>query len=180
LTCEAFGGRTVESKVTELAGKIGERITFRRFHIEPCDPRNERIFTYLHGTRIGVLAKLTSGEAAAFDSEHIRALGKDIAMQVAASSPIAVSRDTIDAEVLAKEREIYLTQAQSSGKPEKIWDKIVEGKLSKFYKEFVLVEQQYIRNTEISVSDRIKQVEKECGSAVTVVSFVRYELGTVQ
>ena len=98
-------------------------------------------------------------------------------MQVAAANPIAVSKEKIPAEVMAKEREIYQTQAQNSGKPEKIWDKIIDGKVAKFCKEFCLVEQEYIRDTTISVSARIEQTEKEIGAKIAVVSFLRWELG---
>jgi elongation factor Ts len=98
-------------------------------------------------------------------------------MQVAAANPIAPYRDSIPAEVIAKEKEIYFTQAQTSGKPEKIWDKIVEGKLLKFYQETVLTEQAFIRDPNITVTDRIKAVEKETVSTIKVISFARLELG---
>jgi elongation factor Ts len=90
---------------------------------------------------------------------------------------MAVKSDGLPQELVAKEKEIYLTQAQSSGKPEKIWDRIVEGKLSKFYKEVVLLDQAFIREPDISVTDRIKQTEKETGCSISVVAFGRYELG---
>ena len=98
-------------------------------------------------------------------------------MQVAALNPLAVDRDHIDPEVLAKEKEIYFTQAQSSGKPEKIWDKIVEGKMTKFFQEMTLLEQLFVKNQEINVAGRIKEAEKAVGGAIKIDEFVRFELG---
>ncbi len=178
LSSESMNNQTVEKRLLELTGKIGERITFRRFHIEKTGD-NERVYSYVHGAgRIGVLAKLSSDNPAALGSEPAALLGKDVAMQVAAANPIAANRDAIPEDAVTKEREIYLTQAQNSGKPEKIWDRIVEGKLSKFYEQVVLVEQPFIKEPDNSVTDRIKQAAKEAGAELNVVSFVRYELGS--
>jgi elongation factor Ts len=178
LSAPAFGGRTVADRVTELVGKIGENIGLRRFALVNVDKARERIFSYVHGNgRIGVVVRMSSANAAALASDAASGLGKDLAMQVAASNPIAVDRTKISAEVIAKEREIYMSQAQASGRPDKVWEKIVEGKLAKFYQESALVEQPYIREPGITVADRIKQAEKEAGAALVVESFVRYELG---
>jgi elongation factor Ts len=169
---------TVEARVTELMGKIGENLSFRRCRKIDMNPATERIATYIHGKgKIGVMVKMSVDSSAALASEAVGLLGKDLAMQVAAANPIAPNRDSIPADVIAKEKEIYFTQAQTSGKPEKIWDKIVEGKLVKFYQEMVLTEQAFIRDPNITVTDRIKAVEKETASAIKVISFVRLELG---
>jgi elongation factor Ts len=171
-------GVTVETRVTELIAKIGENLSFRRYRKMDADPACERIVTYNHGQgKIGVAVKLKVDDAAALASEAVALLGKDLAMQVAAANPIAANRENIPAATIEKEKEIYFTQAQTSGKPEKIWDKIVEGKLVKFYQETVLVEQGFIRDPETPVTERIKAAEKECGAAIKVVSFVRLELG---
>jgi elongation factor Ts len=122
--------------------------------------------------------KMSIDPPSALAHEAIGLLGKDLAMQVAAANPIAPDRQSIPADVIAKEKEIYFTQVQSSGKPEKIWEKIVEGKLVKFYQEAVLIEQPFIRDPNTSVTDRIKGVEKEVNAKVKVVYFVRLELGT--
>lgn len=181
LTCPEFSGLSVDGKLTELISKIGENITFKRFIIEKIDPSKERLFSYIHGEgRIGVMCKLTSDKPETLASSAASALGKDLAMQVAASNPIAIDRERMSkdfASVLEKEKEIYFTQAQTSGKPEKIWPKIVEGKLDKFFKESALCEQPFIKEPERSVLDRIKDAEKEASSTFTVVSFTRYELG---
>jgi len=176
LTSPLFGGLSVEARLTELIGKIGENITFRRYKKIDVNPAEERIFSYLHGNgRIGVLVKLKADKA--LDSEAMASLGKDLAMQVAAANPIAVDRDSVSSEVVAKEKEIYQTQAQSSGKPEKIWSKIVDGKLEKFFQEFTLIEQAYIRNPDVNIKSRIQETEKETGANIKVLSFVRLELG---
>ena len=177
LTSPAFGGRTVEERLLELTAKIGERISFRRFHIDR-PAADERVFTYVHGGgRIGIVLVLKSTNPAVLASEAGLALGKDCAMQVAAANPMAVSREAIPADVVAKEREIYFTQAQNSGKPEKVWDRIVEGKLAKFYEQAVITEQPYIKEPAIKVAARIKQVEGDSGARISVRAFVRYELG---
>ncbi|NLW32736.1 MAG: elongation factor Ts, partial [Fibrobacter sp.] len=155
-----FDGVTIENRVTELIGKIGEKITFRRYRKIDADPQTERIFSYLHGNgKIGVLVKLFAESPETLDSENMAVLGKDIAMQIAAANPMAVDRSSISSDIIAKEKEIYYTQAKSSGKPEKIWDKIIEGKLAKFYQEVALVEQPFIRTPDISVTDRINETE---------------------
>lgn len=176
LTSPMFGGQSVESRLTELIGKIGENITFRRYRKMDINPANERLFSYLHGNgKIGVLVKVSADKE--LDSQAMADLGKDLAMQVAAANPIAADRENIPADVVNKEKEIYFTQAQSSGKPEKIWDKIVEGKLTKFYQEVVLTEQAFIKTPDISVTDRIKETEKQTGAKIKVLDFVRLELG---
>ena len=171
-----LGGQTVENRLTELIGKIGENITFRRYYKMDAEAGRERIFSYVHGNgKIGVLVKLAA--SVGLDNEALAALGKDLAMQVAALNPLAVDRDHIPPAVLEKEREIYLTQAQGSGKPEKIWDKIVEGKMTKFFQEMTLLEQLFVKNQDISVGERIKETEQAVGTTITVKEFVRFELG---
>ena len=179
LTSPMFGGQSVESRLTELIGKIGENITFRRYRKMDVNPASERLFSYLHGNgKIGVLVKLSADKE--LDSQAMADLGKDLSMQVAAANPIAANRENIPADVVNKEKEIYFTQAQSSGKPEKIWDKIVEGKLTKFYQEVVLTEQAFIKTPDISVTDRIKETEKQTGAKINVIDFVRFELCAVE
>lgn len=178
LTSPLFDGQTVESKTLEIVGKIGEKISPRRFKIVTVDPSKERSFTYIHGNgKIGVVVTLEADKMDVLDSPAVAELGKDMAMQVAASKPSAISRDKVAEEVAAKEKEIYLSQAQSSGKPEKIWEKIVEGKMNKFFKQVALVEQEFIKDTDISVGKKIEQVEKESDVKLTINSFIRFELG---
>jgi elongation factor Ts len=176
LVCPEFGGISVDARITELIGKIGENIAFRRYLKMDADPAKQAIYSYVHGAgKIGVLVKLSA--TAGLGSEALASLGKDLAMQVAALNPLAVDGSSVPADVLAKEKEIYVTQAQTSGKPEKIWDKIVEGKMAKFFQEMTLLGQAFVKNQEISCGDRVKEAEKLVGGSITVESFVRYELG---
>jgi elongation factor Ts len=181
LKSPVLGGKSIQERIEELIAKIGENMTFRRFHLEQVDSGKERLFTYVHGEgRIGVLVKLASDKPAALASEAVAQLGKDLSMQIAASNPRAIDRERMKrdfASAIEKEKEIYFTQAQNSGKPEKVWEKIVEGKLDKFFKESTLLEQPYIRDPEKSVTDRIALAEKETGAKLTVVFFTRFELG---
>ena len=178
LTSPLFADQTVEAKILEIIGKIGEKISFRRFKLISVDQSKERAFSYIHGNgKIGVIVIVTVDNSELLDSPAIADLGKDLAMQVAASKPVAVNRESVPQEITEKEKEIFLSQVKSSGKPEKIWDKIVDGKLNKFFRQASLIEQEFIKDTDITVTDRIKQVEKENELTVTVSSFVRFELG---
>jgi elongation factor Ts len=181
LTSPAFGGQTVDARILELVAKIGEKITLRRFRVLTADQANEKIFSYVHGEgRIGVLIKLTCDNVPAISSPAYAELGKDLAMQIAAANPMGIDKKSIDADfasLVEKEKEIYFTQAQTSGKPEKVWPKIVEGKLEKFYKESALAQQAFIRDPERSVTDRIGDAEKAVAGKISVVSFIRFELG---
>jgi elongation factor Ts len=149
--------------------------------LECVDPAKERLFTYIHGEgRIGVLIKVASDKSEALGSDAVSLLGKDLSMQIAASNPMAIDRERMTHDMAAtieKEKEIYFTQAQTSGKPEKVWPKIVEGKLDKFFKESTLLDQPFIRDPEKNVIERIAAAEKEVSAKLTVMSFVRYELG---
>jgi elongation factor Ts len=98
-------------------------------------------------------------------------------MQIAALKPMAVTRENMPKEIIEKEKEIYLSQVKSSGKPEKIWDRIVDGKLNKFFKQASLLEQEFIKDSNSTVTDRIKLVEKENEIKINASSFVRFELG---
>jgi elongation factor Ts len=174
-----FGNMTIANKVTELIGKIGEKISFRRYRKMVADGVKQKIFTYTHGNgKIGVAVKLTADKADAINSEDFATLGKDIAMQIAAANPMAANVNDIPESLIAKEKEIYYTQAQTSGKPEKIWDKIVDGKLEKFFQEVVLVQQAFIKNPDLTITARINEVEKLTGAKIGVDSFFRIELGT--
>jgi elongation factor Ts len=178
LTSPAFAGRSVSERISDLIGKIGENISFRRFSILSFDPLKHRCFSYLHHNgKIGVLLKLSVSGAEALNHDAVEELGKDLCLQVTAANPAAVGRADIPADIVAKEKEIYYSQAQTSGRPENVWDKIVEGKMTRFYKDSTLNEQEYIRDAAMSVNDRIKQAETKSGGKLSIESFIRYELG---
>ena len=153
----------VEARRNALVQKIGENISIRRF---VCFETEGRIAIYLHGNRIGVMVDYTGGD---------ELLGKDIAMHIAAANPLFLSRETVTADILERERAVYEAQAKESGKPAAVIGKIVEGKLEKFYTDSCLMEQVYIKDPDGKL--KIKDLLKKAGENITLNRFVRYQLG---
>jgi elongation factor Ts len=110
-------------------------------------------------------------------TDDFQTLGRDVAMQVAAASPIVVGRDDIPEADLERERDIFKNQALKSGKPEKVIDKIIEGKLEKFYSESVLLEQSFIKDDKLVVGDLLKEIIGKLGENIIIKRFVRFQLG---
>lgn len=137
-----------------------------------------QIQSYIHaGGKIGVLIEVNCETDFSGKTQDFTDFVKNMAMQIAATSPIAIDRESISPEVLAKEREIYLTQAKESGKPEKVWEKIVEGKVTKFYSEACLLEQPYVKNSDIKVQDVLNELIAKTGENIIIRRFIRYQLG---
>jgi len=135
------------------------------------------IGSYIHmDGRIGVLLELNSETDFVARSEEFRRLHKDLCMQVCATNPLAVRREDIDEKIIEREKRIAAEQAD--GKPEHIVEKIVAGKLEKFYEEAVLLEQKFIKDDSITVGDLVKQVAGKFGENISVKRFVRFELGS--
>ena len=153
-------GATVETRRVALVQKIGENITIRRFARQTA---TGRLASYVHGARIGVLVDVTGGQAT---------LGKDLAMHVAASKPMAVSREQVPAEVVAKERTIAAARAAESGKPANIVDKMVEGAVAKFLVEVTLLAQPFVKG---DGKGTVEQLVK--GQGAVVNGFVLYVVG---
>jgi len=170
-------GGTVASGLTDLVAKIGENITLRR--VEHLVVDDGVVASYMHGAvrsglgRIGVIVALESTG----DGDKLAELGHRLAMHIAAASPQWVSPEAVDADALAREREILADQARGSGKPEEIVQKMVDGRLRKFYEEVALTEQTYVIDGETKVSKAIDAVTEEIGAPVTVKGFVRFALG---
>jgi len=157
--CPLASGDTIEARRVALVQKIGENITLRRFaRVEA----QGRVASYVHGSRIGVLVDYTGGN---------EALGKDLAMHIAATKPVAVSREQVPADVVAKEREIAAARAAESGKPANIVEKMVEGAVAKFLAEVTLLPQPFVKNDKQSVADLVK------GQGARVNGFVLYVVG---
>ncbi|HUV35826.1 MAG TPA: translation elongation factor Ts [Patescibacteria group bacterium] len=136
------------------------------------------IFSYVHpGDRLGVILELNCETDFVARTDDFQVLGRNIAMQVAAASPLVVRREEIAPEMLEHEKEIYRKQAKASGKPEKIIDKIVEGKLEKFYHEICLLEQPFIKNDKETVEDVVKATIGKLGENIVVKRFARFNLG---
>ncbi|WP_440895338.1 translation elongation factor Ts [Amphibacillus sp. Q70] len=156
-------GDTVETYINKTVAKIGEKITLRRFVIaEKTDADAFGAYIHMGGT-IGALATVEGTTDEAF--------AKDIAMHIAAVNPQFVSRDAVDAETVEKEREVLKQQALNEGKPEKIVEKMVEGRLGKFFEEICLLEQNFVKDPDV----KVKQLLADKGA--TVQAFTRYQVG---
>jgi elongation factor Ts len=163
LALQFEGGRSVSESLTDMTGKIGEKIDVRRVNFETNDGGN--VVSYIHpGSRLGVLVHMSG-------TGDLQAAGRDVAMQVAALNPVATSRDDVPEEVKSKELEIAREAALNEGKPEHIVDRIAQGKLDRYYKDNVLLEQPFVKDSSQTVGDMLK------GAGATVTGFVRFALG---
>ncbi|HOT37243.1 MAG TPA: translation elongation factor Ts [Candidatus Latescibacteria bacterium] len=136
------------------------------------------IFSYVHpGDQLGVLVEINCETDFVARTDDFKALGKNIAMQVAASAPQYVSRDQVPQEVLDHEKEVSRAQAKAEGKPEKILDKIVEGRLEKYFQEVCLLDQAYIRDDSRKVSDLVTEAIAKIRENITIKRFVRFKVG---
>ena len=169
---------TVEQLLGETVTKLGENMGIARFVRFERATSTGRIAAYIHGIgNIGVLVELGTDSDTGAASPLIAGLGKDVAMQVAAASPIAVRRDEVPADVVEHELAIYKAQAAETGKPEPIQEKIAQGRLEKYYKEFCLLEQPFVKNPDITVAQHAEQAGREAGATVEIVRFSRLVLG---
>jgi elongation factor Ts len=136
------------------------------------------IESYIHpGGKVGVLLELNCETDFVARSDEFQELTKNLTMHIAALNPLYLTKEDVDAEVINREKEIYLTQAKNSGKPEKIWDKIANGKLQKFYSEVCLMEQTYVKDDKLTVKDVITEAIAKIGENISIKRFVRYQLG---
>ena len=136
------------------------------------------VVSYIHmGGKVGVLLEINCETDFVAKTDRFKALGQDIAMQIAAYSPLYLKKEDVPAEALEKEKEILTAQALNEGKPEKVVEKMVAGRIEKYYKEVCLLEQTFIKDDKMSVSDVIKQAIAEIGENINVRRFVRYEMG---
>lgn len=164
-------------ELTQMIATIGENIHLRRevcLHISPGV-----VATYVHGAvaphmgRIGVLVALSSTG----DSQKLLEFGKKIAMHIAAANPLSLSITELDQAVLEREKNILIDQAKASNRPQDVVDKMVEGRVRKFYEEVVLLEQMFIMDNKIKVSQAVSNFSNELGTPVTINSFVKFNLG---
>lgn len=136
------------------------------------------VAAYIHpGSRIGVLVEVNCETDFVARNEEFQAFVKDIALQIAASSPSYIKREDIPASVIEKEKQIYLAQAKEMGKPEPAWGKIVEGKLEKFRQESCLLDQVFIKDPTLAIKDLLAQKIAKIGENITIRRFTRYQLG---
>lgn len=169
--------KTVQEYVTEQVGTIGENMTVRRAGM--ISVTDGVVAAYTHNQvapnlgKIGVLVGLESTG----DKAKLAELGKQIAMHIAATSPVATRREDVDAELVERERNVLIAEAKESGRPDNIIEKMVEGRIRKFYEEVVLLSQAFVINPDLTVEKAVKEAEGSVGAPITVVGFVRFLLG---
>jgi len=174
-----------KNALKETSGDIEEAVTFlRKKGLAKADKKADRktsegtVCSYIHpGSKVGVMAQVLCETDFVANTPDFQQLSKDICMHIAASQPRFVSRDEVTEDVLEKEKEIYAAQARDSGKPEKIIDKIVVGKMDKFYEENCLLEQKFIKDSECTIQELIKQSIATLGENILVENFCRFEIG---
>ncbi len=136
------------------------------------------VATYIHMQgRLGVMVEVNCETDFVAKTDDFKAMAKDIAMHIAATNPLFVSSAEIPENVLESEKEIYKSQAATEGKPEKIWDKIIQGKLKKYYEEVCLLDQKFIKNSDITIETLINQLIAKTGENIIVRRFARFQLG---
>jgi len=173
-----------KNALKETQGDVEEAITYlRKRGIARADKKGDRatgdgsVGTYIHaGNKIGVLVELRCETDFVANTDDFKDLLKDIAMHIAAAKPRFTSRDDVTQDVVAKEREIYSHQARESGKPDKIIEKIVDGKMGKFYEENCLLDQPFVKDTDITIQELIKHKIAKLGENITVGDFARLEI----
>ena len=171
------GASSVQETLTELVAKIGENLSVRRTIALAVDPGV--VSAYVHNAaspelgKIGVLVALKSKA----DKTKLAVLGKQIAMHVAAAAPLALTPQHLDKDVLARERAIQTEIAKQSGKPENVIEKMMEGRMRKFYEETVLLQQTFVIDGETRVDKVIEKASKDFGTPVEVAGFVRFQVG---
>ena len=173
-----------KNALKETQGDVEEAITYlRKKGVAKADKKGDRatgdgsVGTYIHaGNKIGVLVALNCETDFVANTDDFKALLKDIAMHIAAAKPRFISRDDVTQDIMDREREIFAHQARESGKPDNIIDKIVDGKIGKFYEENCLLDQAFIKDTDISIQELIKQKIAKLGENITVGDFNRMEI----
>ncbi|MBT3515543.1 MAG: translation elongation factor Ts [Nitrospina sp.] len=174
-----------KNALKETSGDVEEAVIFlRKKGLAKADKKADRltsegtIGTYIHpGNKIGVMVEVLCETDFVANTPDFQQLSKDICMHIAASKPRFVSREEVTVDVLEREKEIYAAQARDSGKPEKIIDKIVLGKMDKFYEENCLLEQKFIKDSECTIQELIKQKIAALGENILVGNFSRFEIG---
>ncbi|WP_430512479.1 translation elongation factor Ts [Pannonibacter phragmitetus] len=169
--------KSVDASIKDAIATIGENMTLRRAAV--LSVNDGVVSTYVHSAisdglgKIGVLVALES----AGDKDKLNALGRQIAMHIAATSPLSLNVDQLDPAVVERERAVFIEQARESGKPDNIIEKMVEGRIRKFYEEVTLVKQAFVIDPDKTVEQAVEALGKELGTAVKLSGFVRFALG---
>lgn len=171
------GSKSVSETITDSIATIGENITLRR--AARMQVPHGVVASYVHNAsgeglgKIGVLVGIESNG----DTAVLSGIGRQVAMHVAATNPLAARPDEVPAEVAEREKAIFVEQARESGKPENIIEKMVEGRMRKFYEESVLLSQAFVINPDVTVEKALKDAEKDAGAPIKLTGFVRLALG---
>ena len=167
LNASQMDGKTVAEVMTEAVASIGEKLSLRRFEVYTTE--DGQLATYIHmGGKIGVIVELSGGDAT---------LGKDVAMQIAALNTPYLNESEVPAEIIEHEKEVMRQQVINEGKPEQIADKIVMGKIGKFYKENCLLDQEFVKDNKINIKQYTQNTAKALGGSIEIKKFVRFEKG---
>jgi elongation factor Ts len=170
-------GKTVTDTIRDAIATIGENMTLRRSAMLSVE--SGVVATYIHnavGENLGKLGVLVALKSTG-NTEALNAIGRQIAMHVAATNPLSLTKDDVDPAVAERERKVFSEQARESGKPENIIEKMVEGRMRKFYEEVALLSQSFVVNPDVTVGEALKAAEVEIGAPAEVTGFVRFQLG---
>ena len=166
--------KELKEKLIEATSKSGEKIEIKE-HCHICAAENGYISHYIHSNqKIGVLVEL---ETQSKDNEKVESLAKDIAMQIAAMNPIAIRPEEIEKNVIDEQRLIFKQQMSDTNKPENILDKIIEGKLNKYFSEICLLDMNFVKDNSIKIKELIAKIQKSIGSTITIKQFKRFQIG---
>ncbi len=173
---ESLDAATMQDDIASAVASIGENITIGKSARYKASSEGGVIGSYVHANKkLGVMVELTADKAV--DAEKAFELAKNIAMQVAAANPLAVDSSSLDPADIEREREVYRQKAREEGKPENIVEKIAEGAVQKMYKEACLVNQMYIRDDKMSITELLKAEGKNLGATLGIAKFIRIQLG---
>lgn len=176
LLAAEMNGETVEAELTELIHVIGENMKIARFAVRTVEAG--ALSSYIHmGGKIGVLCEFSFDKPETASADAFKTFDHDVAMQVAATAPVSARREDVPAEIVEREKAIYMAQAAESGKPEAIQEKMAVGRLEKFFKGSVLNEQEFIKDSNMTVKSYSESVSKELGDTVKVIAFDRLVRG---
>lgn len=168
-----MAGKTVNDELLEMIHNIGENMKILKF--QRVTVENGALAGYIHlGGKLADIVTFEFANDATAQNDEFKAFAHDVAMQVAAVGPVAANRDEVPAEIVEHEMSIYKAQAAESGKPEAIQEKIAQGRLEKYFKEFVLTEQEFIKDSSVTINELAQKVSKSAGDEIKVKSFIRF------
>ncbi len=169
--------KDIENQINSLIAKLGENISISRINLLKAN-KNGYIDSYIHsGNKIGVVVIVDTNKKESHNNDEFISLIKNVCMHIAAMNPRGLIKDDIDSNLIEEQKAIFLKQAKDSGKPEKVIEKIVQGKLNQFFKETVLLEQSYVKEPKLSVNKLIESTGKKLGENIKIVKFIRFRVG---